>query len=164
MISTSGMGFRGMIGSDEDLSALLNSADCNDLKLVIRYCAVTDRSLVYQLKDMLSKLRGCNEGELKKYLIKFVQTVASQRSVVASFPYLAHVLSQMPIQKKGSTLLQRLAICRFADAINDGVVAGIRQDVLAELTRLRERYLADPTTNSGYSEIAKICCALILKT
>lgn len=164
MIAASGVGFRGMIGSDSRLSAFLNAADCTDLKLAVRYCAITDKSLIRDWKNVLSNKENFDEIELKRYIIEFVQTVASRRSVVASFPYLAHVMCKMPIQKKGSTLLQRLAVCRFADAINDGVVVGINQAVVVEITRLRERYLSDQTINATYSEAVEICGLSTLNT
>ena len=56
----------------------------------------------------------------------------------------------MPVQKKGSTLLQRLALCRFADGINDGVVTNLDPAMLFEISRLKDLYLMDKDTSSMY--------------
>ena len=131
-----------------------------DLRQVVRYCALTDESFFLMMERSLDCSKEHVREDQRSFLSGFVLTVARRRSPVASFPYLAHVILQMPVQKKGSTLLQRLALCRVADGINDGVVTGLDPVMLVEVSKLRNLYLMDKDTSSIYMRLVRVARAI----
>lgn len=152
-IKTSGFSSRAMVSEGARLSAAVGALSVNELKLITRYCALTDDTFLSQMKSLCATWEKSDEKDEKSLLSEFVASVVARRSPVASFPYLAHVTLKMPIQKKGSTLLQRLAVCRFADAITDGFVEGLDPVVVSEIWSQKNRYMADPVTFSNYRRL-----------
>lgn len=155
MVKTSEFSSRGMVSCEGFSASTLDSLPITELERIIQYCALTDEKFIFQLEGLLRAARWIPVNEVRCTLSEFIKQVSDRRSLVASFPYLAHVILEMPIQKRGSTLLQRLAICRFAEAIDDGVVTGLGLEVAAEILSLKSRYEADPVVGPAYARLAK---------
>ena len=160
MVKSSSFSSRGMVSADTSMVSIIDAMSIEDLRQVVRYCALTDESFFLLIERSLDCSKEHVREDQRSFLSRFVLTVARRRSPVASFPYLAHVILEMPVQKKGSTLLQRLALCRVADGINDGVVTDLDPVMLFEVSKLRNLYLMDKDTSSIYMRLVRAARAI----
>jgi len=123
----------------------------SDLLIAVHYCALTDSRLLEARVDALRDYQAESESSFGGGVLrKFILSVVEKRPFVASFPYLAHVILGLPIQKWGSTMLQKLALCRTVDAGGDGVMKIHDSCAFREMRDLRDKYLREKAVTSIY--------------
>jgi hypothetical protein len=138
----------------EALSAeALMAVSYRELLLTLYYASFTEENLI---RDRDRAINAAISGESlrgRRTLIDFIGKVVEQRPFVASFPYLLHHVFNLPVQKRGTTLLQKLAVCRFVDALDDGVAAIDDEEVLADLHALCKKHKRIPLVAHFYERL-----------
>lgn len=140
MLREVGISVNAFIRPDVLRAENLKTVAYSDLIFGLYYAAFTELPFILRRNQLVAMAGSVSPDVIRTNVIAFIQQVASRRPYVASFPFLCHCTFKLPIQKRGTTLLQKLAVCRLCDAIDDGLFSVDQSAVREDIYKLRKEH------------------------